>query len=103
MALALSGYHGEHHAYPADLADLTPKYLLEIPKDPFGEGDFRYKPENGGYVLYSVGQNGVDEGGKNCFADHTINEWLKNSDKYSKAERETDDITIRKPQKNAEK
>ena len=103
MALALSAYHGEHQEYPAKIADLAPKYLPEIHPDPFSDQDFHYKTETGGYLLYSVGRNGIDDGGKNFLADHSVSEYLKNPDKYSKAEHDTDDIAIRVPLDHAKK
>jgi hypothetical protein len=64
MALALAAYRAEHSAYPAKLSDLAPSYLAAVPKDLFGDGDLHYVPQDGGYLLYSVGFNGQDDGGK---------------------------------------
>ena len=52
--------------YPTTLDFLSDRYTPEQLADPFGKGAFVYKPnESGdGYLLYSVGQNGVDDGGK---------------------------------------
>ena len=52
--------------YPTTLDFLNDRYTPEQLADPFGKGVFVYKPnESGdGYLLYSVGQNGVDDGGK---------------------------------------
>ena len=54
----------DHGAYPAKLADLSPKYVAAIPKDRFTDGDLHYSLQDGGYLLYSVGHNGQDDGGK---------------------------------------
>ena len=101
LALALSAYRGEHHAYPAKLAYLMPKYLPDISNDPFGECDFHYKPEKNGYLLYSVGRNGIDDGGKN-YAEEHLNDILENK-QASEAEKSADDIAIRTPSTNLKK
>ncbi len=64
LAFALAAYHIDNGSYPAKLADLKPKYLAEIPKDIFNDADLHYKQEGDGYLLYSVGVNGRDDGGK---------------------------------------
>jgi hypothetical protein len=65
LAFALAEYHAEHNRYPAKLVTLTPKYLKEVPKDLFtNDADLHYTLQGGGYLLYSVGENGKDDGGK---------------------------------------
>ena len=64
LAFALAAYRADRGGYPAKLADLAPKYIAEIPKDIFNDADLHYRQENGGYLLYSVGPNGKDDGGK---------------------------------------
>jgi hypothetical protein len=44
--------------------DLVPTYLDTIPKDPFDGKDLRYKELDTGFVVYSVGEDGHDDGGK---------------------------------------
>ncbi len=64
-ALALRAYKLEHGAYPAALGALVPQYLSRVPDDPFAlSGPLRYKPSGGKYVLYSVGPDGKDDGGR---------------------------------------
>ena len=63
VAFALAAYRAENGSYPATLADLAPKYLTEIPLDIFSDGDFQYEATDDGYRLWSVGPNGVDDGG----------------------------------------
>jgi hypothetical protein len=63
--LAIRGYSLDRGRYPVKLADLVPDFLPEVPKDPFSGGPFAYRPTPKGYLLYSVGVNGVDDGGKN--------------------------------------
>jgi acetyl esterase/lipase len=64
LAFAMAAYHADHGAYPAKLADLAPKYVAEVPKDIFNASELHYRQEGGGYLLYSVGVNGEDDGGK---------------------------------------
>jgi hypothetical protein len=64
LAFALAAYRADHGSYPAKLADLTPKYVAEIPKDIFNDSDLHYRPQGDGYLLYSVGPNGKDDGGR---------------------------------------
>jgi hypothetical protein len=66
IALALRAYQAREGRYPRQLADLTPKYLKVVPVDRFTEGPliYRLEGEGNGYVLYSVGPNGKDNGGE---------------------------------------
>jgi hypothetical protein len=63
VALAVRAYQAKHGASPTTLADLVPTYMNAIPDDPFGSGPLLYKRTGSSYVLYSVGPNGVDDGG----------------------------------------
>ena len=64
VALALAAYRADHGKYPERLADLRPKYRAET-RDPFSDGDLIYRPAADGFLLYSVGPNGKDDGGRN--------------------------------------
>lgn len=63
LGFALAAYHVDHDSYPEALADLAPKYLMKIPKDTFADDEFRYGRHEDGYLLYSIGINGRDDGG----------------------------------------
>ena len=65
----------------AKLADLTPTYLNQVPKDLFTGNDLIYRPDANGFLLYSVGVNGRDDGGRS-YTDQP----------------EGDDIVVRIPQ-----
>jgi hypothetical protein len=65
LAFALAEYRARHGSYPAKLADLVPEYVPAVPKDIFSGGELHYKSQADGYLLYSVGPNGKDEGGQN--------------------------------------
>ena len=65
LAFALAAYRVDHGSYPAKLEELKPKYVAEVPKDFFAnDGPLHYEVKDGGYLLYSVGVNGRDDGGK---------------------------------------
>ena len=49
---------------PADTAALVPEFLPEVPQDPIDEKPLRYRREANGYVVYSIGANGRDDGGR---------------------------------------
>lgn len=63
VAVALAAYRAERGRYPAALAELTPEYLKQLPRDLFVERPLRYRREAAGYVLYSVGRDMRDDGG----------------------------------------
>jgi hypothetical protein len=64
LAFALAAYQREHGRYPATLDALAPKYLPQIPNDLFSGKALIYRPSEKGYLLYSVGVNGQDDGGR---------------------------------------
>jgi hypothetical protein len=58
-------YRLEHSRHPATLAALVPSYLKRLPNDPFAlAGPLRYEPVRSKYVLYSVGPDSKDDGGR---------------------------------------
>jgi hypothetical protein len=63
LAFALAAYKADHSRYPAKLDELAPKYLPTIPDDLFSDKPLIYQPAEKGYLLYSVGLNGKDDGG----------------------------------------
>jgi hypothetical protein len=64
LAFALAAYQRDHGRYPAKLSELAPKYLAQLPDDVFSGKALIYRPAENGYLLYSVGVNGIDEGGR---------------------------------------
>jgi hypothetical protein len=63
LAFALAAYRIEHGRYPEKLDSLAPKYLAKVPNDPYGKGPLKYRIQGDGYILYSLGPNGIDDGG----------------------------------------
>ena len=56
VAFALAAYKADNGQYPAKLADLAPKYFAAVPGDVFNGKPLIYKPNEKGYLVYSVGQ-----------------------------------------------
>ena len=69
VALALAAFRHEQGRFPQELRELSPRYLEDIPPDWFSGRPLLYKPSAAGYVLYSVGPNAVDDGGRDRTAD----------------------------------
>jgi len=49
---------------PNSLAELAPQFLDAIPTDPFDGQSLRYRLLARGYIIYSVGADGQDDGGR---------------------------------------
>jgi hypothetical protein len=69
LDLALQLHLREHHQFPATLGELVRNgYLKSLPADPFGKGEpFHYRREpnvRDGAVVWSVGEDGVDQHGQ---------------------------------------
>jgi len=63
-AIALKRFQLKHGNYPEKLSDLTPEFLPSVPLDPVDGQPLRYRRNVGGtFLLYSVGENGKDNGG----------------------------------------
>lgn len=69
LSCALELYRAKNGDYPESLSALVPDELDSIPQDRFSptDGDILYRQEGDRYVLYSVGANGADNGGKAGF------------------------------------
>ncbi len=66
MELAIRQYRLENGELPARLVELVPKYASAVPIDPYdaNQGPLRYVRKPAGYLLYSVGYDGDDDGGR---------------------------------------
>ncbi|MHC4085705.1 MAG: hypothetical protein ACYSWZ_11995 [Planctomycetota bacterium] len=62
--LAVHRYRLAAGKLPDSLTELVPTYLDAVPKDPFDVKDLRYKKLETGFVVYSIGEDGNDDGGK---------------------------------------
>ena len=62
-AIALQRFKLAHGQFPAQLSTLVPAYVNAVPLDPVDGQPLRYRPlSDGNFLLYSVGENGVDDG-----------------------------------------
>jgi hypothetical protein len=64
--LALRIYRAEHGRFPATLQELVPEYLPAVPRDALAEDGraLTYLLEADPRIVYSVGTDGVDNGGQ---------------------------------------
>jgi len=63
-AVALKRYELRHGQLPQNLASLTPEFLTDPPRDFMDGQTLRYRVNGeGSFILYSVGDDGRDDGG----------------------------------------
>ena len=62
--LVSRAFHAHHSRWPDSLHELVPTYLPQVPDDPLSRKHFIYHPAEPEFVLYSVGADGEDDGGK---------------------------------------
>jgi hypothetical protein len=64
-AIALKRFELHHNKLAPDLAALVPEFLARVPHDYMDGGNLRYRLKgDSDWVLYSVGENCVDDGGE---------------------------------------
>jgi hypothetical protein len=64
VAIALERYRRDAGRWPASLDELTPQYLAQVPPDRYDGQPIKYRLVDGDPLLYSVGVNRVDDGGR---------------------------------------
>ncbi len=62
--LALRCSRCDQGSAPENLQKLVPKYLQQVPSDPFSRHALIFRPQGTNWLLYSVGTDRVDDGGK---------------------------------------
>jgi hypothetical protein len=63
-AIALKRFQLQHGKLPETLAELTPEFIPSVPIDMYDGKPLRYHPNaDRTYLLYSVGEDGTDDGG----------------------------------------
>jgi len=68
LQIALHAYKLQYGGYPASLQQLAPYILLTLPTDPFSDNQpFKYRIVGQNYLLYSIGPDAKDDGGKPIF------------------------------------
>lgn len=68
LMLAIECCRAETGALPTSLEALVPRWLDALPPDPYCRGGFVYQLDTStgagrGYLLYSIGADGTDDGG----------------------------------------
>ena len=65
--LACRLYKSRMGRYPDSLEALVPDFLAGIPVDPFTGKPFVYRREGEGFIVYSLGSNQKDDGGRSTY------------------------------------
>jgi len=82
-AIALKRYELQHHQLPNTLDELIPEFLKSVPTDYMDGEPLRYQRSGDGtFLLYSVGENGLDDGGNPAFPKYvqSSNYYWQNSE-----------------------
>jgi hypothetical protein len=97
-AAALAAWKADRAAgddpYPETLAALAPRYLTTVPLDPFIDKPFIYERRGDGYLLASVGENGVYDGGDAKDGWIVGGEWQATG---QDVDRDKSDLVVRMP------
>jgi len=97
-AAALAACHADRGPdappYPERLDDLVPKYLAAVPVDPFSDKPFIYERRGDEYLLASVGQNGVYDGGDDMSGWIVRGEW---QEQQQDVRSDASDLVVRMP------
>ena len=75
VACAIERYRLATGSLPETLEALCPRFLDSVRKDVIDGKSLRYRPDSGGYLLYSVGWNQTDDGGQLAWVGEE--EWEK--------------------------
>ncbi len=67
VACAAKKFFLNNHQWPASIAMLIPDYLNKPPLDPFGRDAFKVFPYPGGFRIYSIGPDRMDNNGSVLF------------------------------------
>jgi len=72
IGLALEACHAETGAYPENLNAVATDLGGAVPVDPFTGQGYVYLPQGGSFILYSLGENGRDDGGRHDLREGDI-------------------------------
>ncbi len=62
--IAAERYRQIHNRFPTQLTDLAPEFIDAVPLDPFDDQPLRYRTEDAGVIIYSLGADGIDNHGR---------------------------------------
>lgn len=82
VAFAVERFRFRHGQPPASVEELRPEFLAVIPADPFGDGPLRYRRLDHGYLIYSVGLDGEDHGGRPVMPEEPTAEEVTDAKKW---------------------
>jgi hypothetical protein len=103
LAAALAVFRVEQGEYPESLDALVPGVVAELPVDLYQSKPFVYFRIDDGFLLYSTGENGTDDGGSNArysvFEGRSMSELDESQGESMEAKipAGADDISIRVP------
>jgi len=103
LAACLTAHRAEMGEYPVTLNALLPNVLANLPVDIYRDRPFVYRRTKSGYLLYSLGPNGIDDGGNNEIHGKLKGRNVRDFDQpqreimQSKIPAGSDDISIRVP------
>ncbi|MBN1865718.1 hypothetical protein JW916_00350 [Candidatus Sumerlaeota bacterium] len=72
LALAIKAYRIEQGEWPETLDGLAPDYIESVPLDPYTGKTMIFRQRGDGFVVYSVGANGTDDGGNPTHGDDVV-------------------------------
>jgi hypothetical protein len=64
MALAIERFRSVEERLPDSLAELVPSRAPAVLNDPYDGEPLRYVKREKGYIVYSIGPDGKDDGGE---------------------------------------
>ncbi len=97
VAFALALYRADEGEYPETLDALVPELLNELPVDLFSGEGLKYERRGDGYLLYSVGRDGIDHGGHDESGQVVAGEWVADPLDAEEPSIDESDLVIRVP------
>lgn len=101
LAAALAVFRVEHGAYPEKLGELVPEVLPALPVDFYHAQSFIYQRNDKGYLLYTAGANGKDDGGSNelerTYQGRELDEMEEAEANQANIPNDADDFSVRLP------
>jgi hypothetical protein len=83
-----------NESFPEQLEQLVPTVLGKLPQDIYSEQSFIYERREEGYLLYSVFENGLDDGGTDTSGEIVSGKWV---DESRDVDKDKADLVIRVP------